>query len=56
MNFLKRKTILIWLNLVLLIFNPARTKERKMKDRLSKAIPIFQVIRFPVSKIHFMRI
>ena len=51
MEFLAEKKIIIWLIFIVILFHFGKTQEKNVetvKGRTGKAIPIFQVIRFPV--------
>ena len=51
MEFLAEKKIITWLIFIVILFHFGKTQEKKVetvKGRTGKAIPIFQVIRFPV--------
>ena len=56
MEFLAEKKIITWLIFIVILFRCVKTKEKNVetvKGRTGKAIPIFQVIRFPV-ELSFM--
>ena len=51
MDILAKKKIVTWLIFIVILFHFGKTQDKKaetVKGRTGKAIPIFQVIRFPV--------